>query len=72
MREILEKLDAVLSQMGNKSVLIRLKGSGSEMTELLEALREGSLYVRRARAAYRRAHYLMEKGYGRLAEPGEG
>lgn len=71
MDEILEKLDVVLSQMGNKSVLIRLKGTDSGAVEPLEALREGDLYVRRARASYRRAHALLQKGYGELVGPEE-
>jgi len=72
MDEILATLDVVIADMEDKSVVLRLKGEGSEVIELLEALREGRLYLRRARAAYRRARELIRKGYGKLVGPEEG
>jgi len=72
MDEILATLDVVIEDMNDKSVKVGLKGAGDEPTELLQALREGQMLLRRARASFRRADYLMQKGAGKLVGPEEG
>lgn len=72
MDEILATLDVVIEDMNDKSVKVGLKGVGDEPTELLQALREGQMLLRRARGSFRRAHYLIQKGAGKLVGPEEG
>jgi len=66
MDELLGKLSALIEEMDGKSIVLTLRGEGGASGELLQALREGKAYLRRTRAAFRRANYLMQKGYGML------
>lgn len=71
MDEILVKLDAVIKELDNRSVLLTVKWDAGQLTSLLQTLLEGRMYLRRARAALRQTAALLEKGYGKLVEPEE-
>jgi len=71
MEEILTTLNWLISELGNKTVVVSLKGPGNEVTALLEALVEGKALLRRARAALRQSQSLLVKGHGKLVGPEE-
>ncbi|MCK4300181.1 MAG: hypothetical protein KAX80_11645 [Planctomycetes bacterium] len=69
MDEILVKVDVVIEELDSKAVLLILKGDAGSLTSLLDALIEGRMYLRRARAALRQSQSLLQKGYGKLVGP---
>ena len=71
MDEILGKLSALIEEVENKQVVVRLKSPGSEAVELVQVLAEAKTHLRRARAALRQSQSLLQKGYGKLVDPEE-
>jgi len=71
MERILAKLDGMIEEMEAKGIVLKLKGPGGEATELLQTLMEAKGQLMRSRASFRRAHALLQKGYGQLVDPEE-
>ncbi|MCK4299401.1 MAG: hypothetical protein KAX80_07705 [Planctomycetes bacterium] len=71
MDEILAKLDAVIKELESRSVVLRLKGYGGDLINLLQDLTEGTTQLRKARRCLGRACAFLQKGYGKLVEPEE-
>jgi len=72
MDKILAKLDGMIEDMEAKGIVLKLKGPGGEVTELLQTLMEAKGQLMRSRASFRRARALLQKGHGELVEPEEG
>jgi len=71
MEELLTQLDKVIEELESKSVVVVLKGRGSEAIELVQVLAEGKTQLERARSALRQSQALLAKGYGKLVGPEE-